>query len=118
LIIPIRDECHIYFIPEWDIIQMRVISRKKLVAFWKIHEDAEDHLKSWFYEAEHATWKSFEDIKRHYSSADPIAGKRVIFNIKGNKYRLIVKIHYNKGVVFIRFVGTHEEYNKIIAEKI
>jgi len=97
---------------------MHVISRKILLDFWQIHRDAEEPLQAWFNEAEHATWKSFNDIKQRYGSADPVPGDRVIFNIKGNHYRLVVKIHYNTSVVYIRFVGTHAEYDKINAETI
>jgi mRNA interferase HigB len=61
-------------------------------------------------EAEDARWQSPADIKARYRSADFLPGNRVVFNIKGNHYRLVVKIHYNTGVVYIRFVGTHEEY--------
>jgi mRNA interferase HigB len=97
---------------------MHVVSLKTLRDFWQSHADAEDALKAWFKEAEIAAWGSFDDIKARYRSADVIAGNRVVFNIKGNTYRLIVKIHYNTGRVFIRFVGTHAEYNKIDAETI
>jgi len=97
---------------------MRVIARKTLRDFWKQHAAAEQQLKAWFYEAEAAEWKSFEDIKLRYRSADVLAGNRVVFNIKGNTYRLVVKVHYNRGLVFIRFVGTHAEYDKIDAKTI
>jgi mRNA interferase HigB len=97
---------------------MHVVSVKMLREFWQSHVDAEDALKAWFKEAEAASWGSFDDIKARYRSADVIPGNRVVFNIKGNNYRLIVKIHYNTGRVFIRFVGTHAEYNKIDAETI
>lgn len=97
---------------------MRVVSRSTLIAFWETHRDSEQALKEWFKEAENAFWKSPDEIKKRYSSADPLSGNRMVFNIKGNSYRLVVKIHYNTGVVYIRFVGTHAEYDKIDAEKI
>lgn len=97
---------------------MRIISLKKLKEFWLKHTDAEDALKSWYFEAKGASWKSFSDIKKRYKSADVLPGNRVIFNIKGNNYRLIVQIHYNTGIVYIRFVGTHAEYSKINAETV
>jgi mRNA interferase HigB len=97
---------------------MRVISRKKLQDFWQADPNADESLKTWYFEAEHAQWKKPEDIKQRYSSADILPGNRVVFNIKGNHYRLIVKIHYNTGVVYVRFVGTHAEYSKINAETI
>jgi mRNA interferase HigB len=64
------------------------------------------------------TVKNYTEIKRHYPSADVLPNNRVIFDIKGNRYRLIVKIHYNTGVVFIRFAGTHKEYDAIDAKVI
>ena len=97
---------------------MRVISRRTLKEFWEKHADAEQPLKAWFHETKIADWKSFVDIKARYGSADALPGDRVIFNIKGNTYRLIVRIHYNTGIVFIRFVGTHAAYDKIDASTV
>lgn len=97
---------------------MRVISRKKLEEFWVIYRDAEQALKGWYKEAEHASWCLPEDIKARYPTTDILPDNRVVFNIKGNRYRLVVKIHYNTRIVFIRFVGTHAEYDRIDAEKI
>ncbi len=97
---------------------MRVISRKTLRDFWERHADTEQPLKAWFHETKAARWKSFNDIKARYRSADALPGHRVVFNLKGNSYRLIVRIHYNTGLVFIRFVGTHAAYDKIDATTI
>jgi mRNA interferase HigB len=97
---------------------MRVIARKTLRDFWERHSDAEQQLKAWFHETKAAEWKSFEDIKARYRSADVLSGNRVVFNIKGNTYRLVVKVHYNRGTVFIRFAGTHAEYDRIDAKTI
>ncbi|MBN8570986.1 MAG: type II toxin-antitoxin system HigB family toxin [Ignavibacteria bacterium] len=97
---------------------MRIISRKTLREFWEKHKDCEQQLKSWYKEAEEAYWKSPKDIKKDYPSASILADNRVVFNIKGNTYRLIVKINYDYGMVWIRFAGTHAEYDKINAEKI
>ncbi len=97
---------------------MRVISRKALRDFWGKHADAEQPLKAWFHEAKSAHWKSFNEIKTQYRSADVVTGNRVVFNIKGNAYRLVVRIHYNTGIVFIRFVGTLAGYDKIDAATI
>jgi mRNA interferase HigB len=97
---------------------VHVITRQKLTQFWQQHPDTMDALKAWFKEAEHAHWKSPSDIKARYGTADFLAGNRVVFNIKGGHYRLIVQIHYNTQVVYIRFVGTHQAYDKIDAEKI
>jgi len=97
---------------------MRVISRKTLRDFWEEHADAEQPLKAWFHETKAARWKSFTDIKARYRSADALPGNRVVFNIRGNTHRLIVRIHFNTGIVFIRFLGTHAEYDKIDATTI
>ena len=97
---------------------MRIISRKALKEFWLQHADCEQQLKSWFQEANKASWKSPSEIKAEYPSASIIAGNRIVFNIKGNNYRLIVKINYDYQMIFIRFVGTHAEYDKINAETV
>jgi mRNA interferase HigB len=97
---------------------MRIISRKTLKDFWVTHADSEQPLKAWFHEAKTARWKSFADIKARYRSADLLPGNRVVFNVKGNTYRLVVHLHYNTGIVFIRFVGTHAGYDKIDAPTI
>ena len=97
---------------------MRVIARKTLKDFWTKHADAEQPLKAWFHEAKIADWKSFASIKARYRSADLLPGNRVVFNIKGNTYRLIVHIHFNTRIVFIRFIGTHAAYDRIDATKV
>jgi mRNA interferase HigB len=97
---------------------MRVISRQTLLRFWLGHPDSQKALQAWFKEAESAHWKSPNEIRARYRSADFLKGNRVVFNIKGNDYRLVVKIHYNTRIVFIRFVGTHKEYDSIDAERV
>jgi mRNA interferase HigB len=97
---------------------VRVIAKKILREFWAKHNDCEDQLKSWYKEAEEANWQIPNDIKKEYPTASFLADNRVVFNIKGNHYRLIVKINYAFSIVFIRFVGTHAEYDKIDATKI
>ena len=106
--------------PYWEHFndRMRVISRRTLKQFWEKHADAEQPLKAWFHETEAANWKSFIDIKARYGSADALAGNRVVFNVKGNTYRLIVRIHFNTGIIFIRFIGTHAAYDRISAQTI
>jgi mRNA interferase HigB len=97
---------------------MRVIAIKTLRLFWEQHRAVEPMLKAWYHEAEAAQWKTPQDILKCHRSADILPGDRVVFNIKGNDYRLIVHIHYNTGLVYIRFVGTHAEYDRIDAETI
>lgn len=97
---------------------MHVISKKKLIECWTQHPDAEQPLKAWHAEAKKAQWKTPADVKEKFGSASILANNRVVFNIGGNKYRLVVKIHYNRSVVFVRWVGTHAEYDRINAEEI
>ena len=97
---------------------MRIISKKTLRDFWKKHPDAEQQLKLWFSEASVAIWSEPNAIKSEYPSASILNGNRVVFNIKGNKYRLIVRINYHYQIVWIRFVGSHVDYDKIDASKI
>ncbi len=97
---------------------VRIISKKILREFWEKHSDSIQQLKSWFQETSVADWKSPRQIKKDYPSASFLADNRVVFNIKGNKYRLIVKINYDYSMVWVRFIGTHAEYDKIDASKI
>ena len=92
---------------------MRVVSRKKLREFSAKHADAKAPLDAWYAEAKQASWTSFADVKAAYRSADVVAGNRVIFNIGGNKYRLVVKVAYRLQQLFVLFIGTHAEYMKI-----
>jgi mRNA interferase HigB len=97
---------------------MRIITQKTLKDFWIAHADAELPLRAWVHEARVARWRSFGEIKARYSSADALPGNRVIFNFKGNAYRLVVKVHYNTGIVFVRFIGTHAAYDRIDATRV
>lgn len=94
---------------------MRIISRKALREFWqgRLYKDAEQPLRSWFNEAKKAEWKTPQDIKDMYRSASFVGTDRVVFNIHGNKYRLVVAISYDAGICLIRFVGTHKQYDDI-----
>ena len=97
---------------------MRIIARKTLREFWEKRPDAEQPLLAWFADAQRAHWKTPADIKRVYRNASVIANNRVIFNIKGNDYRLVVAIQYAFGIVYARFVGTHAAYDRIDATSI
>ena len=97
---------------------MRIIAKKALRDFWEIHTDCEEQLKTWYHETERANWKTPKDIKTEHSSASFLKDNRVVFNIKGNNYRLIVKVNYDYGVLWIRFIGTHAEYDRIDANNI
>ena len=97
---------------------MRIISKKTLREFWEKHKDSEQQLKSWFQETNSIEWKNPKQIKKEYPSASILNDNRIVFNIKGNNYRLIVKINYDYKMVWIRFIGTHAEYDKINANEI
>lgn len=97
---------------------MRVIAKKILREFWIKHQDCEQQLKSWFREVQKAEWKNPNQIQSEYPSASILKENRVVFNIKGNNYRLIVKINYDYQMAWIRFIGTHAEYDKINANEI
>jgi len=97
---------------------MRIISRKPLRDFSDQFPDAGEQLSVWWAEAKAAKWTNHADVKAHYRNASLLKNSRVVFNICGNKYRLIVKFEYKIQLGFIRFVGTHKEYDKINAEEV
>ncbi len=97
---------------------MHVISRKRLRDFWEKEPESEQALKAWFCEAEDAQWRNSADLKAKYGSASIITSERVVFNICGNKFRLAVRINYQGQTIFIRFVGTHAQYDEIDVETI
>jgi mRNA interferase HigB len=99
---------------------MHIIKKKTLIEFFKQPEcrDSRGALEAWYYEVKHAQWTSSADVKVKYKSASILKNNRIVFNIAGNKYRLVVKINYNSKTVFVRFIGTHKEYDKIDAKVI
>ncbi len=97
---------------------MRVIAVSTLRAFWERCPDAEQSLKAWYEEATGANWAQPADIKAHYGSASVLKNRRVVFNIKGNDYRLIVAVAYKLQIVYVKFVGTHKEYDAVDAETV
>lgn len=97
---------------------MRIIAKKTLRDFWEKHPEARQALQAWYADVRISTWKSPADIKNIYRNASFLADNRVVFNIKGNQYRIIVLIQHNFGIVYIRFVGTHPEYDRVDASSI
>ena len=97
---------------------MRVISVRTLKEFWQQHPDAESALRAWYTETKRASWRGPQDIKAAYRSASILRNNRIVFNIKGNTYRLVVAVKHEFQIVYIRFVGTHVAYDKIKAEEI
>jgi len=96
----------------------RIIAKKALREFWQKHKDSEQYLKTWYETAKNSDWKSPSDIKKTYVNASILKNSRVVFNIKGNSYRLIVKFNYVRQWAFIRFIGTHSDYDKINADTV
>ncbi len=97
---------------------MRVIAASALRAFWEKHPQAEVPLRAWYAEASRADWGSPAAIKAVHRNASFIGNNRVVFNIKGNDFRLVVAVHYNRRMMYVRFVGTHKEYDKINVEEV
>lgn len=97
---------------------MRVIAISTLRDFWTKHPDSEQALREWYVKTERAEWKSLNDIRNDFNSADYVKNQRYIFNIKGNDYRLVAAVKFTPKLVYIRFIGTHNEYDKIDAATI
>ncbi len=97
---------------------MRIIARRRLNEFASRFPEAKGQLDAWWVEAKEATWRTPADIKDKYRTASILKGSRVVFNICGNKYRLVLKIEYQKKLGYIRFIGTHNEYKNINAEEV
>ncbi len=92
---------------------MNVISKRTLIKFYELYPEAKTPLEVWHSDARKAEWKTPDDIKKVYASASFLKDNRVVFNIKGNDYRLIVHIDYLLKIVRVKFIGTHAQYNKI-----
>ena len=92
---------------------MQTVASTTLQTFWEKHPDAKVPLQAWYALASRARWQSPSDIKAAYRNASFVANERVVFNIKGNDYRLVALIRYRQGLMFIRFIGSHSQYNKI-----
>lgn len=97
---------------------MRVIAKRTLRLFWEHHRDAQGPIKAWHAEVSKASWKTPQEVKAQFASASILKGSRVVFNIGGNKYRLVVVIDYGRQACFVKFVGTHEEYDSIDAQTV
>ena len=96
----------------------RIFSRGTLRQFWEKYPETEQYLKTWYETAMNADWKSPNDVKNTYANASILKNQRVVFNIKGNSYRLIAKFNFEKQWIFVKFIGTHQEYDKINANTI
>jgi mRNA interferase HigB len=112
----------IFLLPYWDHVRkgrMRIIARRTLREFVRSLSGRKDQpavkaaLDAWFDEASRASWKSTADVKRRYATASIVSAERIVFNIKGNDYRLVVAVDFEKGIVWIKWIGTHKAYDKI-----
>lgn len=92
---------------------MRIIAKRTLREFWERHPDAEGPLLAWYRAVANEAWETPVELKTRFPSASIVEENRVVFDIKGNRYRLVTRVHYPKRIVYIRFVGTHSEYDRI-----
>lgn len=97
---------------------MRIVAISYLRTFWEKNPDAGQHLRSWVDEVKNATWSQPSDINAQYGNASILKNRRVVFNIKGNDYRLIVAVAYQYQAVYVKFIGTHVEYDAIDADTV
>lgn len=96
----------------------RILAKSTLKIFWGKHADSEQYLKTWYDTAMNTAWKNPIDVKETYANASILKDSRIVFNIKGNSYRLVIKFNFEKQWLFIRFIGTHSDYDKIDANTI
>jgi mRNA interferase HigB len=96
----------------------RIFSKRTLREYWKKYPDSEQYLKTWYNTAMNSDWKTPNDVQRTYGNVSILKNSRIVFNIKGNSYRLVTKFNFEKQWIFIRFIGTHKEYDKIDANTI
>lgn len=97
---------------------MRIIAKSTLREYWEKHKDVEQTLLSWYKVAKQAKWQNFNEVKLQFGTCKIIGDDRIVFKIKGNNYRLIVKLSFENQLIWIRFIGTHSEYDLIDAKKI
>ena len=91
----------------------RIFAKSTLREFWEKNPDSEQYLKTWYDTARSSDWKNPNDVKQKYANASILKDSRIVFNIKGNSYRLVAKFNFEKQWIFVRFIGTHNEYDKI-----
>ncbi len=97
---------------------MRIVAQKTIVAFYTKHADAKVALEDWYEKVESAEWESFAQLRMSFASADHVGNKRIVFNIRGNEYRLVAIVLFKVKMVYVRFIGTHQDYDKLSEEQI
>lgn len=110
-------------LPKWDhcvilTFNVRIIALRTLREFWQEYPDAEQPLRAWYARVTKQSWHFPSDVKQTYGNASFVGSDRIVFNIKGNHYRLVVRIHYLKEIIYIRFIGDHATYDKINVEEV
>jgi mRNA interferase HigB len=96
----------------------RIFAKSTLREFWEKHPDSEQYLKTWYETVMNADWKNPTDVKNNFAHASILKDSRIVFNIKGNCYRLVIKFNFEHQLAFVRFIGTHSDYDKIDANSI
>ena len=91
----------------------RIFSKRTLREYWEKYPDSEQYLKTWYDTAMNSDWRTPNDVQKTYANVSILKNSRIVFNIKGNSYRLVTKFNFEKQWIFIRFIGTHKEYNKV-----
>lgn len=97
---------------------MRIVAKKTIVAFYTKHADAKVALEDWYEKVESAEWENFAQLRMSFASADHVGNKRIVFNIRGNEYRLVAIVLFKVKMVYVRFIGTHQDYDKLSEEQI
>lgn len=97
---------------------MRNVAKKTIVAFYTWHADAKVALEDWYEKVESAEWENFAQLRMSFASADHVGNKRIVFNIRGNEYRLVAIVLFKVKMVYVRFIGTHQDYDKLSEEQI
>jgi mRNA interferase HigB len=97
---------------------MRIIAKRTLREFWEKYSDAETPLKVWYKNIKEAEWRNSNELKRQFKNASIVGNDRIVFNIKGNTYRLVISIDFEKQIVWIKFIGSHRDYDKINAKTV
>lgn len=97
---------------------MRIVAKKTIVAFYTKHADAKVAFEDWYEKVESAEWESFAQLRMSFASADHVGNKRIVFNIRGNEYRLVAIVLFKVKMVYVRFIGTHQDYDKLSEEQI
>lgn len=97
---------------------MRIVAKKTIVSFYTWHADAKVALEDWYEKVESAEWENFAQLRMSFASADHVGNKRIVFNIRGNEYRLVAIVLFKVKMVYVRFIGTHQDYDKLSEEQI